>query len=240
MQHASVKQLFKEQVKQYSHKDQYKHSPLAHLVLGWLKNKKTNKKIKICEFGGGAGQLLGEIQKSYPQHSYTNVEIVADYKQHLVSRKIFFVLGSVLNSRFHDNTFDVLIMRDVLHHLVGRNYKETLVNQRLALNELKRLVKSKGVIFIEELTNESEIATRIIYYLSSINSKIGMRLPSLHISANIIVAFLTGRKLFDLCSSIFGRNTIKKQVLTLETKWYVTLLHLFGRLEKTILMINKQ
>lgn len=240
MQHASVKELFKEQVRIYSHKDQYTHSPLVHLILGWLKDKKINKKIEICEFGGGAGQLLGEIRKSYPDYSYTNVEIIKDYKQYLVSKKIVFVIGSILNSHFHNNSFDVLIIRDVLHHLVGENYEETADNQKLALNELKRLVKPKGVIFIEELTNESEIATKIIYYLSKLNSKVGISIPSLQISSNIIVAFLTDRKLLDLCSLIFGRDNIKEQVLNLETKWYIALLHLFGRLEKTIITAKKQ
>lgn len=239
MQHASVKKLFKEQVRQYSHKDQYKHSPLTHLILEWLKNKKTTKKIEICEFGGGAGQLLNEIGKFYPNVNLTNVEIVADYKRFLVSKKIKFIQGSVLDSNFPNNSFDVIIMRDVFHHLVGRNYKETFNNQRLALEELKRLVGPQGVIFIEELTNESEIATRIIYCLSWINSKIGVSIPGLYVSSNAIVAFLTSRKLLDLCNKIFGKNNIKKQMLNLETKWYFTLLHLFSGLKKITIIVKK-
>ena len=239
MQHASVKKLFKEQMLRYSHKDQYKHSPLTHLILEWLKNKKTNKKIEICEFGGGAGQLLGEIRKSYPNYSYSNVEIVNDYKQFLVSKEIAFVLGSVLNSHFPDNSFDVLIMRDVLHHLVGRNYKETLYNQTFALKELKRLVRPGGVIFIEELTNESELATRIIYHLSYLNSKIGVHIPSLFVNSYVIVVFLTSAKLLSSCNSVFGEKNIKTQMLGVETKWYFQILHLFSGLKKVILVIKK-
>ena len=239
MQHASVKKLFKEQMLRYSHKDQYKHSPLTHLILEWLKNKKTNKKIEICEFGGGAGQLLGEIRKSYPNYSYSNVEIVNDYKQFLVSKEIAFVLGSVLNSHFPDNSFDVLIMRDVLHHLVGRNYKETLYNQTFALKELKRLVRPGGVIFIEELTNESELATRIIYHLSYLNSKIGVHIPSLFVNSYVIVVFLTSAKLLNFTRSVFGEKNIKTQMLGVETKWYFQILHLFSGLKKVILVIKK-
>ncbi|OGH18887.1 MAG: hypothetical protein A3F31_04910 [Candidatus Levybacteria bacterium RIFCSPHIGHO2_12_FULL_38_12] len=239
MQHESVKKLFKEQVRHYSHKDQYKHSPLTQLILECLKNKKTNKKIEICEFGGGAGQLLNEIGKVYPKANLTNVEIIDDYKSFLTSKKVRFVNSSVLNSNFSDGSFDVIIMRDVLHHLVGRNYKETLYNQTLALRELKRLVRPGGVIFIEELTNESEVATRIIYYLSRLNFKIGLSIPSLFVISYVIVAFLTSTKLLNLSSSVFGEKNIKTQMLAVETKWYFQIVHLFSGLKKVILVVKK-
>lgn len=249
MQHTSVEKLFKEQVRQYSHKDQYKHSPLTPLILKWLQNNKTKSRktnlpfsprrgIEICEFGGGAGQLLGEIRKSYPHYRYTNVEIVKDYKRFLASKDIHFVLGSILQSDFKSQAFDMLIMRDVLHHLVGRNYKETSHNQRLALQELKRLVKPGGVIFIEELTNESELATRIIYYLSWLNSRIGLRVSSLFISSHVIVAFLTSNKLLNMCHNIFGKKNVRKHSIQVETKWYLKVVHLFSGLKKVIVTVK--
>lgn len=239
MQHISVERLFREQLQRYSHKDQYKHSPLTHLILEWLKEKKADGKIEICEFGGGAGQLLGEIRKSYPNYSYTNVEIINDYKQLLVSENIKYVNTSVLDSTFADSSFDIIIMRDVLHHLIGGSLKETTENQERALYELKRLVRSGGAIFIEEFTNESEIATRMLYYLSWLNTKIGVHIPRLFISKNVIVAFLTSSKLLNMCNQIFGKKNIKKQELVVEAKWYFTLLHFLGGLKKLIITIKK-
>src|SRR3989338_5383509 len=148
MQHASVQDLFKEQIEHYSKKEQALDSSIIPQVLKWLKNKKNRKKMDICEFGGGAGQLLNKIRKSYPKANYTNVEIVSKYKKYLPSKDIKFVTGSVLNSGFPDNSFDILIMRDVIHHLVRNSYQETVNNQKLALQELRRLAKPGGVIFI--------------------------------------------------------------------------------------------
>ncbi|MDP2638266.1 MAG: class I SAM-dependent methyltransferase [Candidatus Levybacteria bacterium] len=239
MQHVSVKKLFKEQVRRYSHEDQYENSPLAGLILKWLKREKTKEKAEICEFGGGAGQLLGEIQKSYPNYNYTNVEIIDDYKRFLVSREIKYINASILDSKLADSSFDIIIMRDVLHHLVGKSYKETVENQRYALYELKRLVKPGGAIFLEELTNESGIATRIIYYLCLLNTRIGMHIPRLFISKNVIVAFLTSSKLLNMCSQVFGEKNIEKQELVIKVKWYFRSLHFFGGLKKIILSIRK-
>lgn len=239
MQHASVEELFKEQIKRYSKKGQYEKSPLFQLVLKRLQSKDFRKTVAICEFGGGAGELLSQVHKTFPKVSLTNVEIIDDYKHYLVSKKIKFVLGSVLNSKFNDNSFDLIIMRDVLHHLVGRNYKQTLENQTFALRELKRIVRPGGAVFIEELTNESEIAIRIIYYLSWLNTKIGVHIPRLFISKNVIVAFLTSSKLLNICNQVFGKKNIKKQELNVKVKWYFTLLHFLGGLKKIIITIKK-
>lgn len=239
MQHKSVQRLFKEQINYYSKKEQSLNSSIIPLVFGWLKSKKFNKAIEICEFGGGAGQLLNKIGKSYPNVNLTNVEIIVDYNRFLVSKEIKFVLGSVLDSNFPNNSFDVIIMRDVLHHLIGNNYKETFNNQRLALEELKRLVRPQGAIFIEELVNESKIGTRIIYYLSWLNAKIGVHISSLFISKNVIVAFLTSNKLLNLCNRIFGKNNIEKEIMRVETTWYFKLLHLFGDQKKITIVAKK-
>lgn len=239
MQHASVKKLFKEQINHYSKEGQYEKLPLLHVIVTWLHNKKYKRKVNICEFGGGNGQLLKEIHKAYPSCALTNVEIIDEYKRFLVSPKIKFVLGSILEPGFADETFDILIIRDVLHHLVGKNYKETLHNQRRALRQLQRLVRPGGAIFIEEFTNESEIATRSIYHLSAFNTKIGIHIPSLFVSRNVIVAFFTSRRLLDICNQIFGKKNIEKQETAINLQWYFALLHLLGGAKKVIVTIKK-
>lgn len=246
MQHQSVQRLFKEQVNHYAKKDQAVDSSIVSLVLEWLRNlsvgreeKKLKKTMEICEFGGGAGQLLNEIRKSYQNANFTNVEIIDDYKRFLVSKKVRFILGSILDSNFPNEAFDVIIIRDILHHLVGEGYKETLNNQRLALMQLKHLVRPGGVIFIEELTNESEVATRIIYYLSWLNTKIGVHIPSLFVNKNVIVAFLTSDKLLNMCNQVFGKKNIEEQEVGVKAKWYFTLLHFLGGLKKITITIKK-
>lgn len=239
MQHASIKKLFREQLGRYSRKDQAVNSPIISLFKNWIKKNNIKKTLEICEFGGGSGQLLNEIRKSYPNTNLTNVEIISDYKNFLVSNKIKFVLGSVLEPDLASESFDVIITRDILHHLIGKNYKETMRNQKHALLELKRLVKPGGVIFLEEFTNESEIATRIIYYLCRLNTKIGVHIPRLFVSKNVIVAFLTSSKLLAMCNEIFGEKNIEKQELGVKAKWYFRLLHFFGGLKKIILTIKK-
>lgn len=238
MQHPSVEKLFQEQVRHYSKEGQYQNLPLFRAIINWLRKKKYARLIQICEFGGGNGQLLGEIQKVFPRVSLTNVEIVKDYKRFLVSPKIKFVIGSILEPDFPAKTYDIVIIRDVLHHLVGRTYHETLRNQKLALTNLKLLTKKDGAIFIEELTNESEIATRAIYWFTRLNTKIGIHIPSFFVSRHVIVAFFTSRRLLVLCNQIFGKKNIVVEESIIPLKWYFALLHLFAGAKKIILTIR--
>lgn len=240
MQHPSVRKLFQEQIKYYSKPEQSTDSLIVGHFLNWANKKKIKKTLKICEFGGGAGQLLNKIGEHYPNACFTNVEIVDDYQKYLVSKKIKFVKSSILDSGFPDKSFDVLIIRDILHHLVGRSYKKTHNNQHQALQELKRLIEPGGAIFIEELTNSSEKATQIIYFLSKLNSKLGINFPSFQISSKAVVAFLTPNKLKQLCYSVFGSASIIKES-RYQQKAELTgkLLHLGARLEKTIIVIGK-
>ncbi len=96
MQHSSVKDLFKEQIRHYSREDQSTNSYLIDLILRWIGSKKNRKLLKVCEFGGGAGQLLNKIRKNYPGASFTNAEIINEYRNYLVSKKI-----NKVNTKWH-------------------------------------------------------------------------------------------------------------------------------------------
>ena len=208
MQDKSVGKLFKEQIGHYSQKDLVNDSHIISLLRDWMKKEKINGKVQICEFGGGAGQLLNKIGKFYPNADLTNVEIIDEYKNFMVSNKIKFVVSSVLNSKLPNNSFDIILMRHVLHHLIGKNLQETAENQKHALEELRRLVKPGGAIFIEELTNPSAIACRLIYFFTKLNSKLRFRLLSFYVNPNAIVYFFTPKRLVELYREVFGKINI--------------------------------
>ena len=235
----SVKKLFKEQAEYYSiDSSTSKSSPLVKLFLEWTK-KFPKKQIKVCEFGGAAGQLLTEIERVSPiKIELYNVEIVKDYCDRQVSKKIKFFEGSILNPPFDDKFFDCLIIRDVLHHLVGRNLKETAANQERALLELKRLIRPGGIILIEELVTESKFASRIIYALSKINSKLGIKSRSLDISPNMIASFLTEKGLQNIIPAVFSNTSINIDRIPWNQELKSRLMHLGAKNWKMILAIK--
>ncbi len=240
MQDKSVEKLFKEQLEHYSQEDQAKDSYIISLVLDWIKKKKFDRKVDICEFGGGAGQLLNEIRKSCPNANLTNVEIIGGYKRFMVSKKIKFIVSSVLDSKLSNNSFDVIMMRNVLHHLIGKNLKETSENQKRALTELKRLIRPGGSIFIEELTNPSAAACILIYLLTKLNSKIKLRFLSFYVNPNAIVHFFTPNRLSELYLEIFGeKNILVRKINRVKADLKRRLLHLGKETYMTTFVFRK-
>lgn len=239
MQHSAVKRQFQEQIAHYTNEKQATDSYLIPRVVTWLKQKKFKRTITIGEFGGGAGQLLNIIGKKYPNSKLINAEIVPEYREWLVSKKIDFRVSSILESGFPSRSFDVLIIRDVLHHLVANNLDETMRNQMQALRELKRLIKPGGAIFIEELTNGSAIISRLIYSLTRLNALLGIRLPLLSVDPTVIVYFMQPHKLIETCEAIFGKSTVQKTIIPVPINFASSVAHLGSRVMKTVLTIQQ-
>lgn len=238
MQQENVKKQFKEQIVRYSQKTQGTDSYLIPFILAWLAKRRLKRTLAVCEFGGGAGQLLGVLQEKYPKASYTIAEITPEYRNYVTSKKISFQLRSVLDSKFANRSFDVLIVRDVLHHLVGKDYQETVQNQRRALLELQRLIRPGGAIFVEELTAASPFISRVMYEITNTNSRIGIRIPQLSLSPNIIVSFMTPKMLMNASALIFGVQHMKSKIITLPMTAADRLVHLGDQALKVLLIIT--
>ncbi len=234
-----VKELFIEQAGYYSLSGcSVGDSPLSKSFSLWQKNKKENE-LKIADFGGAGGQLLDVLaKKSNKKLKLYDVELVESYKKHLANQKIVFVNKSILNAGFKNDYFDCIIIRDVLHHLIGFNLSDTQKNQERALSELKRMIRPGGLILIEELVTTSIFSSRIIYALSKINSKIGFKNKFLLISPNTIVSFLTVDELNRLTKKVFDCQQIRIDKIPWNRELSSRLLHLGAKNWKMIISIK--
>jgi len=234
-----VKELFIEQAGYYSLSGcSVGDSPLLKLFSLWQKNKKENE-LKIADFGGAGGQLLDVLaKKSNKGLKLYDVELVGSYKKHLANQDIVFVNKSILNAGFKNKYFDCIIIRDVLHHLIGFNLLDTQKNQERALLELKRMIRPGGLILIEELVTSSKISSRIIYALSKLNSKIGFKNKLLLISSNTVVSFLTVNDLNRLIEKVFDGQQIRTDKIPWNRELSSRLMHLGAKNWKMILAIR--
>lgn len=238
IQDEAVKKQFQKQLNIYTKREQGTKSYLIPLVLDWLSKQKSTRRVDICEFGGASGQLLSVVEKKYPKHHYTVSEIVPEYRDHLVSKKFKFELRSILNSGFDNNSFDVIIMRDLFHHLVSNNLSSTRKIQQKAVRELKRLIRPNGAIFVEELTLRPRIVGKLIFAITRLNSLLGIKLPSLSLDPNTIVYFLSPKELESDFFTEFGQKKVKKNIISLPMGVKDYIAHLGGKTEKTLITTN--
>lgn len=111
--------------------------------------KNTEEKLKILDMGCGDGVLLYLLSEKLKN---SNIELygvdlsdiavktaINKFKQKGVKNKFFFKVDNVYNTSFEDGMFDIVISSDVIEHL---NESDTF------LEEVKRLLKSRGFLII--------------------------------------------------------------------------------------------
>jgi demethylmenaquinone methyltransferase/2-methoxy-6-polyprenyl-1,4-benzoquinol methylase len=107
----------------------------------------------VGDIGGGTGYLADYIS------SYCKKVYVIDESDKMLSKvncndKIKIVKGNALSLSIEDNTFDCIIISDVLHHIY---------EQDKLINEIYRLLKPNGKLLILDF-NRKHIRTRLLYF----------------------------------------------------------------------------
>lgn len=80
---------------------------------------------------------------------------------------IKFIKADIMDmSEINENTYDVVIVQAVIHHLAGRSLRDTHMNVDSALKECMRVLKPKGKLLIIESTVRVlfEIIEELFYY----------------------------------------------------------------------------
>lgn len=198
---------FEDQIADYTENALVEYSAVVPFVKRWLVKQKVKKNYAVGEFGGGGGNLLKYLaDQTGMKGTFTNIELVEKYRKYQVDKKITFIQGSVIDSPFSTGTFDIVIVRNVIHHLVADDLKTTRDNQMDAIRELIRVTKPGGLIIIEEQVNYNLIATLVFFYASKLATVFNIRIDRLQITPNTIVGYLTRYKLLWMCERHMNRQ----------------------------------
>lgn len=201
-------------------------------LFDWLKNHQEflagRTPLKICEFGGGGGIVLHMIEEELGGRPLlVNAELVGQYGQRQISDSIRFVQTSILQAGLAGDAFDVVIARNVLHHLIGDNLRQTRQNQGYVFGELLRVTKPGGLILIQEQVNQRPWACALIYYMSRLASRMKLRIESFEITPNTVIAYLTRSQLEALAESNLPRAHWQASQYTrrpMALRWRLTVL----------------
>ncbi len=175
-----------------------KHKQTYTDLLTFLQDKKCTK---VLELGCGQGVLMHLFEELLPTSNVIGIDIT---KTSLITAKennkknastLDFCCGSATLLPFKDNSFDAVIVTDVLHHLVGKSRSESKKNVLITLNEITRITKNNSFVLIWDILVKYKLYSYLIFYLTSICSKFNIEIPSLQIHKEIIVSFLTSKEL---------------------------------------------
>jgi ubiquinone/menaquinone biosynthesis C-methylase UbiE len=138
----------------------------------------NEKAFTILDVGGGNGKFLDGLLSRFPPAKGTLIDISRQLlrlnRQH--PRKALLICNvDSLDDEFPPNSFDVITLNWLLHHLVGPSYAACRDNCRIALLKCKSLLKIGGVIIITENMfegiGESNLPSWMIYMITSVRSR---------------------------------------------------------------------
>jgi len=147
--------------------------------------------LRVCDVGGATGVFLSEVaRRGVAPFEGTILEVSPQYRADVVNPALRFVHASVLDSGLPDASFDRIVFRHVLHHLVADSVAESLALQWRALGEMLRLLAPGGLLIFEEEVNRVRTFSRAVYHLSRFASRHSLRLRYFE-TGRVVVSFMT-------------------------------------------------
>jgi len=110
------------------------------------------------------------------------------------------IIGDAKALPFRRASFNVIVSNELLHHLVGSSVKKCKDNVKKAMGEMKRVLKSDGVLLIRELLVGSYLFSLIMFYFTLLCAKLGIEINLLDIHSRVITFFLTEKEFKKISS----------------------------------------
>lgn len=136
----------------------------------YFKDLDISRKTKILDVGCGRGDLTLYLAKNAKSvigidYSRQGISIANEIKKtfsNTIQKRIQFRVMDIKKLLFDDNEFDLVILVDVLEHL----YKEEV---ETAMDEISRVLKKDGVLFIHTGPNKILYDKTYKYYILPVN-----------------------------------------------------------------------
>ena len=119
------------------------------------------------------------------------MELVYDAYRKQVNGGISLIGGNALDLPFGARSFEWVVVKNLLHHLVGRTRRESKAYVKRAVEELIRVTKDGGHIIILDQYNRHRLFSSIVFYLTLFFSVFGISFKSFGWGKDVIVSFLT-------------------------------------------------
>lgn len=166
----------------------------THSFIKYIQNNHTHGP-KILDIGTGGGPYICGIKNEIPHAECFATDVTFDTLKIINTADVELACSSVYHLPYHDNSFDVIVFSNLLHHLVGDSKKGSVEQVHIALNEIKRIAKDDATICIFEEYVFFKYQSSILFWLTYCFAKLNLQWKFFHINNRVIVSFLTVEEL---------------------------------------------
>lgn len=146
--------------KQSKHEHYWLISQLGRLRTG---------RVRVLDVGCGGGFFLSRLKKEIPSCRSCGIDIskpvLRNARKHSDSD---FVCSTAEKLPFRDNSFDVVVCQNVLHHIVGNTRQSSAEKARKVVCQIKSLLKSGGRLLIIEQSFNSKVLSHMSFLYTSL------------------------------------------------------------------------
>ena len=210
------------EVYSYSTRKGFVH-PEDPIILNFIKNT-CMANSKVLEVGGGSGYMLDLIASEMGIKHLYNCEIVPEVYKRQANRDINLIGSNALNLPFKYGNFDFVIIKNLLHHLVGKTRRESKAYARHAIEELTRVTKDGGFIIILEQYNKHKLFASIVFYITLFSSLFNISFKSFGWDKHIIISLLTPDEIKTLVPNSIVIERLEINRAEVPTRFKLTLL----------------
>jgi ubiquinone/menaquinone biosynthesis C-methylase UbiE len=195
---------------------------------------------RILELGGGSGSLLAMLGEVSPESQAYNCELAWQTYRRQASPGIRLIGGDALHLPFPDDTFDYLILKNVLHHLVGGSRGASVRNALTSVAELKRVAQRGAWLFMVEQFHRYRWCSEILFFLSLLFSIARIQIVSIGIRRDIIASFLTPDEIHRLFEPLTNETFLFDKQIPLRAPYPLRFLPFFRQFGRQFFAVEIQ
>lgn len=195
--------------------------------VNYIKNR-NGQKLRVLDIGTGGGHFIFEIKDKVPATNCFACDVTMDTLKVIKKGDIDFIGASIYSLPFSDNSFDIIVIGDVLHHLVGKSRKKSVELVCQAFGEILRVAKANSALCILEECVFLKYQSILLFWLTYCFAKLDLNLKFFFIDNRLIISFLT----YDELKKLLLQHKVKiDYVSTWEAKsWKIKMLGVIARL----------
>jgi 2-polyprenyl-3-methyl-5-hydroxy-6-metoxy-1,4-benzoquinol methylase len=192
-------------------------------ILDFVRMRKLEEGMFV-DVGGGCGTFCNLVKERYPHMSVTIIDPSSKSLDQPMNHDIKKIKGMLPRELNTDDSYDLIHVKEVLHHVVGSSTGESRELVVDSLQSLRDRLEPYGYLIIHELYYESyldpKLSRDMIFRALSLQNRLRIRIPQQHFVLDLQVCFYTREELRSLLEEA-GLSVVDYK----ETHWDRTALH---------------